>query len=186
MSIFLGIYNPPYLTFSSTPIEITLIFSVVTGSIVFLIIYKIMIFLMNHNRKFDKNSIKTKYVTFCLLIFIFFSAFSYQSVNIVSASANGFSTYSKPYISPDFSKVAYVAYSNTANNPTPYLVITKLLNGKTMTYKLCIKDSCISFFENFNLDFYNESTVFIKTSVLGYRAFFYNTLTIDFDQLPVN
>ena len=67
---------------------------------------------MNHNRNFDKNAIKTKNAIFCLLIFICFSIFSIQSINIVSNSGNAFSTYSKPFISSDFSQVAYVAYSS--------------------------------------------------------------------------
>ena len=137
---------------------------------------------MNHNREFDKKALKTKYAIFSLLIFILFSLFSYQSVAVVSSSSNSIFVGSTPYVSPDYSEVAYVSSlgSEYQNNPY-YLVVTNLVTGKSASYKICLPidiiNTCLSAYHQFSVYKYNESTFIIKVATYNPDYYLYNTLT---------
>ena len=177
--LFFGFYQP-YISISPiTPIYETIIKSVIVGGILYLILSRIVKVLYFNTELNQRNTIfylknPLKYSLFILIILCLSTLFSSQSVLVVKNDEFSINN-SQGTISPDFSKVAFIAQ----NNHGQYLYVKDLTKSYVNIYQLC---SWTNNRENgwcpnsFPLKFYNDNTIFFysingteKMFVLSYN-----------------
>lgn len=130
---------------------------------------------MNHNRNFDKNTIKTKYISVLFLIFICLSIFSYQSNFVVNSNDNVIWDISNPYVSQNFTEIAFIA-SSSKNINNPYLIVKNLTMGVTNSYHLC--RNCFIYLDVQSILFYNQTSfLFLISTGNGQSEYLYNMAT---------
>lgn len=166
-SMYVGLYRKPYINLASLP---SLIFVLLVSLVIGTILFVLLVLLINYSiKRYDlvnTNYFKTKFSALVLIIFVFFSIFTFQPYSVTKNS--NYLISSPPIVSQDYTKVAYVIWnSNHPINAVYYLVVTNLITKNSSYYKFGGLDELVGFYNNSIIIYQNDGNFYSFNLLTG-------------------
>lgn len=169
---------------------INILLSIALGLIVFIILFKTIIFLMNHRRNIDSKGIKTKLLIFSFIIMISFNLYTSQLANASQSTTYELSDVTASHTNSKNSIIAYIESYYLGGSTLHNFLVIKNLNTKNSTkYDLCEANSlCLNSLIH-SVQFYNNSVVILNAATSygntfsNYNYYYFNFFTKDLGEL---